>query len=506
MRLRPSGAVASGRWSLLLECAGTEGLDSVSMSETRRRRKGKGDGTNMKIVDGAAAVSGEAVVYRQSDLGNAERFRDTYRDKAMHVEGIGWHIFDATRWKHESRRVELMAHDVVHGLYDEAENLPDGQRRDLVRFALKSEASERLAAMLRQAQPMLSVKAENLDRDPMMLNLPNGVLDLRTGELRKHRPSDLCTKMALAPVDGRRCFDQYDPGATCPQWLEFLSWAFLGRADLLAFVQRMCGYLLTGDVREQAWFLLFGKGGNGKSVFSEVVEGILCDYAVRLTPDALFKGGQDAALAKLAGARMALSTEPEPGRPFRHGVLKMLTGESRFTAKRLYFDPFTFQMTAKIVISTNRLPPVRDSSDGFWRRLRAIPFDAAVEKDKRDLSLRNKLLAERAGILAWMARGAVEWHQHGLGMVPEVDAAVEAYRTGEDAVRGFLDDRCTLDPGKWESSAKLWQDFRAWCDGNGEEPGRRQDFSLQVGNTPNVTVERQKNGRGFRGIALRGDG
>jgi putative DNA primase/helicase len=125
-------------------------------------------------------------------------------------------------------------------------------------------AVERLARSDRQD----AATVDQWDSDPWMLNTLGGTIDLSTGELRPSQREDYCTKVTAAA-----------PGDACPLWMAFLSRVTDGNVELQCYLQRICGYLLTGSTREQVWFFLYGTGANGKSVFINTIAGVMGDYA-----------------------------------------------------------------------------------------------------------------------------------------------------------------------------------------------------------------------------------
>src|SRR5690606_18535700 len=138
--------------------------------------------------------------------------------------------------------------------FDEQRNLAAA----LTSWAKKCQSRGRLEAMvaLAQSEPEIAERYDSFDKQPWLLNVQNGTVNLRTGELLPHHRGDLLTK--VAPVD-------YDPNAQCPAWLAFLDRIMDGNRDLIDFLQRAVGYSLTGDVSEQVLFFLHGAGANGKS-------------------------------------------------------------------------------------------------------------------------------------------------------------------------------------------------------------------------------------------------
>src|SRR5690606_8207541 len=176
---------------------------------------------------------------------------------------------------------------------------------NVLRFANSSENRSRLESMivLAQSRPGIPARPEDFDADPWLLNVNNGTLDLRTGELRDHRREDLITK--IVPVD-------YKPDAECPRWESFIHEIMDGDEELIRYLQKAVGYSLTGDISEQAFFFLHGAGSNGKSVFLSTIKTLMGDYGQQAPSSLLLlkKGeGVPNDVARLKGARFVSTTE-----------------------------------------------------------------------------------------------------------------------------------------------------------------------------------------------------
>src|SRR5262249_17797455 len=136
--------------------------------------------------------------------------------------------------------------------------------------------------------------ADQWDQDHFLLGVPDGIIDLRTGEHRPARPEDHVTKSTSV-----------SPGGDCPQWLSFLHRATRRDAELQTYLRRLCGYALTGSTREQSLHFAHGPGGAGKGTFAHAISGILADYHVETAIDTLTASKYDrhpAELAALHGA------------------------------------------------------------------------------------------------------------------------------------------------------------------------------------------------------------
>jgi putative DNA primase/helicase len=208
----------------------------------------------------------------------------------------------------------------------------------------------------------------------------------------------------------------YDPAATCPRWEATIAEVFGHDRDLQDYIQRAFGYSITGDCREECFFVAYGDGCNGKGTTINTVARILSTYADDVpfsTLERRERSNIPADLAKLVGKRFVTASESSETLQLNEARIKGLTGRDPITARHLYQDYFTFQPVAKFWLSTNQKPVVRDDSDGFWRRVHLIPFTQSFI-GKANLRLKDELLEEAPGILAWLVRGAIAWQREGL--------------------------------------------------------------------------------------------
>jgi len=207
------------------------------------------------------------------------------------------------------------------------------------------------------------------DKDPYLLCTPGPTVDLKTGESRKPNPANLISKRtAVAPAP---------PGTETPIWSQFLHDATGGDPDLSAYLQRLIGYCLTGDIREQMLAFFHGEGGNGKGVFVNTCTAILGDYA-RVAPMEAFtssKGDRHPTeLAMLQGARFVTAQETEEGRAWNEPRIKQLTGGDPITARFMKMDFFTYDPTFKLIFVGNNKPSLKAVDDAIRRRFNLVPF------------------------------------------------------------------------------------------------------------------------------------
>jgi len=340
----------------------------------------------------------------------------------------------------------------------------------------------------------LAATTDQWDADPWLLNTPGGVVDLRTGEMRPHRSGDYMTKRtAVAPADD------------CPQWRKFMHEITGGDAELKLFLQRWCGYALTGSTREHAMGFGFGVGANGKSVFTNTITSVLADYATTAPIETFTVTNTEqhpTELARLRGARLVVATETEEGRRWAESKIKMLTGGDRTAARFMRQDFFEFTPQFKLWIVGNHKPGLRSVNEAIRRRFLLVPFDVVIPPADRDADLAGKLKDEWPGILQWMVDGALAWQRDGLAAPAAVANATEAYLEGEDAIALWLDECTTPDKNAWANSSDLFKSWKEWSEAAGEYTGNQRRFSQNL-ETKGLIPERRKLGRGYRGRQLR---
>ncbi|MDQ3302271.1 MAG: phage/plasmid primase, P4 family [Actinomycetota bacterium] len=455
--------------------------------------------TNGRAASGATAR-------HLTDTGNAERLIDQHGDDLRYVHPWGkWLVWDGTRWRPDvSGEIERRARETVRAIYAEAESA-DGkdERKAIARHAAGSESRSRIDAMIALARSMVPVAPDDLDADPWLLNATDGTIDLRTGERRDHRREDLITK--ATPVE-------YDPDAQAPRFARFLREIFGGDEDMSAFVQRFAGYSLTGSTRERAVAILHGRGKNGKSTLIELLQEAMGDYAATTETETIlakrYQGvGND--VAALKGARFVATAEVEKGRRLAESKVKQLTGNDTVTARFLYSEPFSFKPEFKLWLSTNSKPEIHGTDDAIWDRIRLIPFTQRFEGGDADAKLPEKLRDELAGVLAWAVRGCLDWQRDGLGEPDKVRAATERYRTEQDTLAAFFEDRCVIHPEAEIPATRLYKAYQEWCAGSGEADESQRRFGGRLRERGFVsftyTAGPNRDRKGWRGIGLRDD-
>lgn len=446
-------------------------------------------GASRKRGFGRSGSGEHAYATDQTEDAIALSFAEARRDNLRFCHHAAkWYVWTGSRWlKQETKLAFHWARETCRAMNAAGE-------ASLAR-ANTAAAVERFA----QADPTLAVTSEIWDADPWLLGTPDGTIDLRTGRLQPARQSDYITKLtAVGP----------SRGGPCPLWMRFLADATSGDHDLQRFLQQVAGYCLTGDVREHALFFVYGPGGNGKSVFLNVLAGVMGDYATTAAMDTFTASAHDrhpTDLAMLQGARLVSASETEEGRAWAESRIKQMTGGDTIRARFMRQDFFEYRPQFKLMIVGNHKPVLRNVDDAARRRFNIVPF---VHKPPRlDRELEEKLRPEWPAILAWAIEGARDWRENGLVRPAVVANATNEYFSEQDSVRQWVEECCdTGERSLSDTTANLFASWTAYALATGEQSGTAKWFSQAVSRQGFEAVRdtpghRKK--RGFVGIAVK---
>ena len=207
------------------------------------------------------------------DLRNAKAFAFKWGGKLLYVTSRGvWLRWEGQRWQLcEKGEQDAHAKEVCTELLSAASivfKADQDKGKKLIQDAIASHNLPKITAMLKLAvsEPEMAVTDRELDSDPMMLGVHNGVVDLKTGHLLFNYPDMRVTRF---------CNAAFTEGAPCNKWIAFLDQVFQGDEATIESVQRLLGYTLTGLITEEILIICFGYGSNGKSVFNNIILKIL---------------------------------------------------------------------------------------------------------------------------------------------------------------------------------------------------------------------------------------
>jgi putative DNA primase/helicase len=449
--------------------------DNQLLDGVNRQYGGFFDITNWNTIE-------RLVNYNCTEAGNAELFRDIVGEKFLYVPERDWFYFDGVKWILSPEKAQLAMLAIARGrieaasLYFSNSMNQDEQMQKVIKWALASESHSKIKGAIEIAKAMLIKHYTEFDKDPYLLCCETGVIDLReNGEgFRKSKPEDYLHKFT------RIKFDLY---ADCLRWLQFLDEIFQGDKDLIAFIQKAIGYTLTSLTSAQCFFILYGTGANGKSVFLTILQLLLGDFAISTSMDTFKDRSQNNTqipndLAALCGKRFVKSTELKEGSRLNEERIKALTGDESIQARFLHKEFFDFFPEFKIWIGVNHKPVIKGTDEAIWRRPKLIPFEAYFPPEKRDENLLNTLKSELPGILLWAIDGCHMWQREGLILPEKVKKATDGYREESDIIGEFLSE-CTIQgDGKKVKAGDLWEVYEKWCGGKSDI--KQTTFGLKI--------------------------
>ena len=445
-------------------------------------------------------------LYSFDDMGNAKRFCDCFgEDVRYSYTDKKWYWYDGRKWSVDTngtierlsdKAAELMRAEAQVYAQTDADEGTDMQKA-FEKHCKASRSNKSKRAMLTEVQHHVPIVPAQTDRHKFLLNTPSGVINLRTGEISEHDPRLYLTKITSV---------EYSENADCPRWISFLNDIFDGDKDLIRYVQKAVGYSLSGSTAEQCAFFLYGTGRNGKSTFLEVVRSVFGDYSTNIQPETIMvRKSQGNAInsdiARLKGARLVTSVEPNEGVRINEGLLKQLTGDDVVTARKLYGEEFEFKPEFKLWMATNHKPIIRGTDTGIWRRIHLIPFMVQIPPEKVDRSLKYKLGAEMSGIFHWAVDGCLLWQHEGLKMPRAVSESVREYRREMDVISAFIEDCCTEGNGRSVQSSQLYAAYCSWAERGNEYTMSSTKFGIEI--TKRYEKIRGNKGIYYNGITLR---
>jgi putative DNA primase/helicase len=453
----------------------------------RRRIPGRGGKVErrqtLEAESGGASTGAQAPAFSDEALVLlfAERHAGDLRYVAAWARWLSW---TGTHWRFDDT---LRAFDLARQVIRDAAS--QCNKAKMIASAKTVAAVERLARSDRR----LAATVDQWDADPWLLNTPDGVVDLRTGETRAHQLDDYATKITTV-----------GPGGECSRFLSFLDRTFAHDRELIAYVQRALGYCLTGITREHALFFGYGTGANGKGALLGTVASLLGDYPKGAPIETFTASTGDrhpTDLAGLRGARLVSASETEEGRRWAEARVKQLTGGDVISARLMRQDFFDFLPAFKLFITGNHKPSLRSVDEAIRRRFHLIPFAVTIPEEERDPDLKTKLESEWPGILAWMIKGCLGWQAGGLRPPKAVTDATAAYLEAEDAIAAWLTEKCERDPKAWSSSSSLFASWSAWATAAGEFVGAQKKLSQALVDR-GFTTHNTSKARGLIGLRV----
>lgn len=430
---------------------------------------------------------------RFTEIQAAVRFANLYKDDIRYCYDWGkWLTWNGKRWaKDKGDQVRQLCAKMIQDIYKEAIELHGTQRELMIKWALKLETNARVEAIISAAQWQhdIAICPEDLDKDPYLLNVQNGTIDLRLdrggGKFREHCREDYLTKLSPAT---------YDEKTPEPKiYLKNLKKIFPDEKERDYFI-RGGGYRLTGVQKERIIFFFYGPTGhNGKTMLVEIEARDLLgldEYAVVFPTQSLFQkafeGGIPNDIAMLKGVRLAYCSEGS-SRRINESLVKRLSGGDSLSARFLRHEFFSFQPTHHFILYSNKKFVVRDTGDSTWDRIAISSFDYKFTEEERkqfgqDQALEYYRNNELPGILNLYIEGCLEWQRRkSLDPPPRLIEMRDAYREEMDLVQNFLNEETEKIPEENTLANDVFNRLKEWAGENEDErwlPNRLQFIQI----------------------------
>lgn len=423
-----------------------------------------------------------------------------------------WMMWDGTRWepdhrvRHEYSATRMVEKALVRAKAVESENPDVGKA--LVAQARKMSYASQISSIIRNARsdPRIAAAQSDFNKEPNLITLNNGVLNIDTMELLAHDPAMMLTHKLNA---------SFNPSAPAGRWYRFMEEVLPDKA-VRDYVQRVCGYMLTGSMAERVMMLFYGESGTGKTQFLEAISQVMGDFA-GVAPASAFQPrqsgykGPSEDLHKLRGKRFVMQSELDAGSRFNEPLVKSIVGADTQSTRPLYGAPVDWKPEYTVFLATNHLPRISSSENAIWNRVKPIHFTQvfineqgqALDPNERGLG-RRMATQEADSILNWMLAGLEAYREMGLAEPEQIGAWLKAYREDVDTSRQFLlqgveEDRIVVQEGAAATVTQVYRSYLDWCRDNGITPLGLRNFNTRL---ESAGFERKKRDRGIMWLGI----
>ena len=341
---------------------------------------------------------------------------------------------------------------------------------------------------------LVSKDFDDFNRNPYLVNVRNGLLDIRNMSFKEHTPSYLSTVQLNV---------EYNPQVDCPQFKKFLNEVL--DCKLIPLVQEIVGYLLTTNTASQKAFVFWGPARTGKSTLLWVVEYLLLGKK-NVSNIPWQEIGDKFKTAELLG-KLANVFSDLPSKSIDDtGIFKVVTGEDYLMAEKKNKNPFKFKPFARLVFSCNELPRnYVDRTEGFYRRLIIVPFNRQIEKSKIDKALKYKFQREKEGILNWALEGLKRLYENNFEFSENelTDGVKKEYKRENNNVISFVEECCELDGLFSCSRIEIYEAYKEFCVEAGLKALSQIKFNKELEGNFNITRSRSGKLRSWNGVRIR---
>lgn len=341
---------------------------------------------------------------------------------------------------------------------------------------------------------LVSRDFDDFNRNPYLVNVRNGLLDIRDMSFKEHTPSYLSTVQLNV---------EYNPQVDCPQFKKFLNEVL--DCKLIPLVQEIVGYLLTTNTASQKAFVFWGPARTGKSTLLWVVEYLLLGKK-NVSNIPWQEIGDKFKTAELLG-KLANVFSDLPSKSIDDtGIFKVVTGEDYLMAEKKNKNPFKFKPFARLVFSCNELPRnYVDRTEGFYRRLIIVPFNRQIEKSKIDKALKYKFQREKEGILNWALEGLKRLYENNFEFSENelTDGVKKEYKRENNNVISFVEECCEIDSLFSCSRIELYEAYKEFCVEAGLKALSQIKFNKELEGNFNITRSRNRKLRSWNGVRIK---
>lgn len=419
------------------------------------------------------------LIYSPNDMGNAKRFLFVFKGEIFYNrQQKCWYYNAYGKWVVDDiMMIELYAQATMQ-LYETASKNSDA--------SLKKHASQSLNCfaiknLLDMAKANAIISYSEFDNKPYLLNVQNGIVNLKTGRLKKYVED-------YYPLRQCNAFYTENTNLKAPVFEKFLNDIFQNNRELIDYIQVILGYAITGEKKEECFFIFKGSGGNGKSKLIDILRYVLGDYTTRVPIQSFLSssgsrsaGRANPELIELNKRRLCFASEFKETDVLNDALIKSITGDSTLSARQLYGNQIELNLDVKLFIDTNVMPLIDNFDYSMERRVIVIPFNKEFKGKDRDLDLLNKLKREKTAILKWLVEGAVKYYKDGLPEMPDIVSKESRLLSDSiETVDLFLKDCVIREAGTTVLGNDLYDLYKKYCYSSFMDAVSRQKFSQKM--------------------------
>ena len=438
--------------------------------------------------------------FTADDQGNAEAVYSLYGQYIAFNNAFGWLIWDGTHFSPSQQRINTLIVETLRLRMQAARHL---ERSELAKV------SKAMAGTVSACRSMLEniavINEDEFDNEPDLINVANGVVDLRSKTLYPHSPEYHFTW--CSPV-------KYNPHADRTIWLEFMK-DTLNTQEMIDYLQQALGYSITGHTSEECLFYIYGPPRSGKGSMTEC---ILCIFPRPITLEVDFNtftskregDNQNFDLAPLKAARIVFASESNKYQSLNPAKVKALTGGNLVQCAFKHKDFFSYKPQYAVWLSSNHEVNGDVDDDALWGRVKVVPFpNSRLGSEDKTLKMRLQSPEVLEGVLSFLVDGAALWYEYqGRGLItPDtVKQVTQQQRSAQDSVGQWLEECCEFKEGEWTENTKVRLSYDNWCESNGYEPKKAKGLaqSLVAHGYEVAVIKWITNSQGLKGKAMRG--